>query len=228
MTKDRLKIIYTKTDEAPMLATYSLLPIINAFVKRFPEPVKDASGNPTNEYDFFRPEILDIRPIKIYRDKEEELKRKAQLARVAAKKEAEEEQKRVAKAMKEKEDERLKIIEETRREFEKAQKKQNKEVKKMFELAQKQTKAEIVKNKFSVTNIEETMSDLLGSLSQAQHVADDWEDSDDTPVDTPQASPKHTTTEEEKSTEEDTPVIENIEIVITDISGNDENDEKED
>ena len=33
----------------------------------------------------------------------------------------------------------------------------------MFELAQKQTKAEIVKNKFSVTNIEETMSDLLGS-----------------------------------------------------------------
>ena len=25
------KIIYTKTDEAPMLATYSFLPIINAF-----------------------------------------------------------------------------------------------------------------------------------------------------------------------------------------------------
>ncbi len=200
--------------------------IITAFVKRFPEPQRDASGNPTNEYDFFRPEILDIRPIKIYRDKEEELKRKAQLARVAAKKEAEEEQKRISKAMKQKEDERLKIIEETRREFEKAQKKQNKEVKKMFELAQKQTKAEIVKNKFSVTNIEETMSDLLGSLSQAQHVADDWEDSDDTPVDTPQASPKHTTPEEEKSTGDDTEnIIENIEIVITDISGNDENDD---
>ena len=27
------KIIYTKTDEAPMLATYSFLPIINAFSK---------------------------------------------------------------------------------------------------------------------------------------------------------------------------------------------------
>ena len=92
--------------------------------------------------------------------------------------------------MKQKEAERLKIIEDTRKEFEKAQQKQNKEVKRMFELAQKQTKAEIVKNKFSVTNIEETMSDLLGSLSQAQHVADDWEDSDDTPVDTPHSLPK--------------------------------------
>ena len=27
------KIIYTKTDEAPMLATYSFLPIIDAFTK---------------------------------------------------------------------------------------------------------------------------------------------------------------------------------------------------
>ncbi|NNK72806.1 MAG: hypothetical protein HKO94_06410, partial [Flavobacteriaceae bacterium] len=27
------KIIYTKTDEAPALATYSLLPIVKAFVK---------------------------------------------------------------------------------------------------------------------------------------------------------------------------------------------------
>ena len=45
--------------------------IVNAFVKRFPEPGVDASGNPTNEYDFFRPEILDIKPISIYRDKED-------------------------------------------------------------------------------------------------------------------------------------------------------------
>ena len=129
--------------------------------------------------------------------------------------------------MKQKEAERLKIIEDTRKEFEKAQQKQNKEVKRMFELAQKQTKAEIVKNKFSVTNIEETMSDLLGSLSQAQHVADDWEDSDDTPVDTPQASPKSASivepTEETADTGENT--INSIEIVITDISGNDENDD---
>jgi isocitrate dehydrogenase len=33
MTTKASKIIYTKTDEAPMLATYSLLPIINAFTK---------------------------------------------------------------------------------------------------------------------------------------------------------------------------------------------------
>ena len=33
MTTKADKIIYTKTDEAPMLATYSFLPIINAFTK---------------------------------------------------------------------------------------------------------------------------------------------------------------------------------------------------
>ena len=33
MTTTASKIIYTKTDEAPMLATYSFLPIINAFSK---------------------------------------------------------------------------------------------------------------------------------------------------------------------------------------------------
>ena len=32
MSEKVSKIIYTKTDEAPMLATFSLLPIINAFV----------------------------------------------------------------------------------------------------------------------------------------------------------------------------------------------------
>jgi len=31
MSSQKSKIIYTKTDEAPMLATHSLLPIINAF-----------------------------------------------------------------------------------------------------------------------------------------------------------------------------------------------------
>ena len=33
MTTTASKIIYTKTDEAPMLATFSFLPIINAFTK---------------------------------------------------------------------------------------------------------------------------------------------------------------------------------------------------
>ena len=202
--------------------------IISSFVKRFPEPGVDGSGNPTNDYDFFRPEILDIRPIKIYRDKEAEIKRRAHVAREALKKEVLEEAKRFEKAIKEKETERFKIIEETRREFEKAQKKQNKEVKQMFELAQKQTQAEIVKNKFSVTNIEETMSDLLGSLNQAQTVVDDYTDSDDSD-NTPGPSPKnaisktpitHDTEQETQESQEEETVINNIEIVIDDISGN--------
>ena len=207
--------------------------IVKQFVKRFPEPQTDSSGNPTNEYDFFRPEILDIKPISIYRDKEAELKRKAQLARAQAKKEAEDEAKKLAKAMKEREQERLKIIAETRREFEIAQKKQNKEVKKMFELAQKQTQAEIVKNKFSVTNIEETMSDLLGSLSQAQHVADDWVDSDDTPPEskegTPASSPKNISADSTVATDVSENVISNIEIIISDtVVNEDENDDDAD
>ena len=74
--------------------------IISSFVKRFPEPGVDGSGNPTNDYDFFRPEILDIRPIKIYRDKEAEIKRRAQLAKEAVKKEVLEEAKRLEKALK--------------------------------------------------------------------------------------------------------------------------------
>ncbi|MBT6964767.1 MAG: NADP-dependent isocitrate dehydrogenase, partial [Flavobacteriales bacterium] len=34
MSDKRSKIIYTKTDEAPMLATHSLLPIVNAFTAK--------------------------------------------------------------------------------------------------------------------------------------------------------------------------------------------------
>ena len=33
MTTSPLKIIWTKTDEAPMLASYSLLPIVQAFIQ---------------------------------------------------------------------------------------------------------------------------------------------------------------------------------------------------
>ncbi len=200
--------------------------IIASFVKRFPEPKFDASGNPNNDYDFFRPEILDIRPISIYRDKEEELRRKQAIAKKAARKEAEEEAKKVKQALKEKEAERLKIISDTRKEFEKAQAKQNKEVKKMFELAQKQTQAEIVKNKFSVTNIEETMTDLMGVLNQAGNVVDDYTDSDDSPQMTPKnvlstVETSHTEEEEEVADTGDN-TIDSISIVITDISGNDE------
>jgi hypothetical protein len=205
--------------------------IISSFVKRFPEPGKDASGNPTNEYDFFRPEILDIRPIKIYRDKEAEIKRRAQIARLEAKKQADEESSRLQKAMDERETERFKIIQETRKEFEKAQLKQNKEVNQMFELAQKRTQAEIVKNKFNVTNIEETMSDLLGSLNQAHNVVDDYTDSDNTSDSSlsPRNSINNTTTTLDidetnevvgNASEIEETTINNIEIIIEDISGN--------
>ena len=205
--------------------------IISSFVKRFPEPGKDASGNPTNDYDFFRPEILDIRPIKIYRDKEAEIKRRAQIARLEAKKQADEESARLQKAMDERETERFKIIQETRKEFEKAQLKQNKEVNQMFELAQKRTQSEIVKNKFNVTNIEETMSDLLGSLNQAHNVVDDYTDSDNTSVSSlsPRNSITNTTTTLDtdetnevvgNASEVEETTIENIEIIIEDISGN--------
>ena len=34
MSNQISKIIYTKTDEAPMLATHSLLPIVNAFAAK--------------------------------------------------------------------------------------------------------------------------------------------------------------------------------------------------
>ena len=205
--------------------------IISSFVKRFPEPGKDASGNPTNDYDFFRPEILDIRPIKIYRDKEAEIKRRAQIARLEAKKQADEESARLQKAMDERETERFKIIQETRKEFEKAQLKQNKEVNQMFELAQKRTQSEIVKNKFNVTNIEETMSDLLGSLNQAHNVVDDYTDSDNTSDSSlsPRNSITNTTTTLDidetnevvgNASEIEETTINNIEIIIEDISGN--------
>ena len=149
--------------------------IIKSFVKRFPEPAMDSSGNPTNDYDFFRPEILDIRPIKIYRDNEAELMRKAQIARIKAKKDAEEEAEKVKELLKQQELAREKI----RKEFELRQGKRDKEVKKMLELAQKQTKAELIKNKFSITNIEESMGDLLGTLSKTAKAVSDYSDSDD-------------------------------------------------
>ena len=137
--------------------------------------------------------------------------------------------------MNERETERFKIIQETRKEFEKAQLKQNKEVNQMFELARKRTQAEIVKNKFNVTNIEETMSDLLGSLNQAHNVVDDYTDSDNASdnslsprnsiiksvtLDNTEETTQETTEEIEETEETEETVINNIEIIIEDISGN--------
>ena len=106
--------------------------IIASFIRRFPESETDASGNVAN--DFFRPEILDIRPIKIYRDMEAERKRIQEESRLKAIKDMEEDAKRLEKVVKEREAERFQIVEETRREFEKVQNKQNKELRKCLYL----------------------------------------------------------------------------------------------
>jgi len=183
--------------------------IIASFIRRFPEPETDASGNIAN--DFFRPEILDIRPIKIYRDIEAERKRIQEESRLKALKEIEEDTKRLKKVMKEREAERFQIVEETRREFEKVQNKQNQEVKKMFVLAQKQSQAEIVKNKFNVNNIEETMSDLMGALSRAGNVVDDSDSDESQPDDT---NPDESQLDDTNSADD------GVEIIISDISDN--------
>ena len=113
--------------------------------------------------------------------------------------------------MKEREAERFQIVEETRREFEKVQNKQNQEVKKMFVLAQKQSQAEIVKNKFNVNNIEETMSDLMGALSRAGNVVDDSDSDESQPDDT---NPDESQLDDTNSADD------GVEIIISDISDN--------
>ncbi|RZD41021.1 MAG: hypothetical protein CXT73_05730 [Methanobacteriota archaeon] len=185
--------------------------IIASFIRRFPEPETDASGNIAN--DFFRPEILDIRPIKVYRDREAERKRIQEESRLKALKDIEEDTKRLKKVMKEREAERFQIVEETRREFEKVQNKQNKEVEKMFVLAQKQSQAEIVKNKFNVNNIEETMSDLMGVLSRAGNVVDDSDGDESQPDDT---NPD----ESQQPLDDTNSADDGVEIIISDISDN--------
>ena len=90
--------------------------------------------------------------------------------------------------MDEKDAERKALLDQAKKEFEDSQRKRDKEVKEMLALAHKQTKKEIIKNKFSVTNIEESMNELLGSLNQtAQNISDyssatsDSDNNDSTP-----------------------------------------------
>ena len=79
----------------------------------------------------------------------------------------------------------------------------------MVELAKTKTQAALIKNKFSVSNIEETMSDLLGTLNQTVEGVSDFSDSSD---ESPEQSP---TNNASSGTE-----IANIQIVIEDASGN--------
>ena len=79
--------------------------------------------------------------------------------------------------MDQKDAERKSLLDQAKKEFEDSQKKRDNEVKQMLELAQKQTKKELIKNKFSVTNIEESMNELLGSLNQTAQAISDYSDS---------------------------------------------------
>ena len=85
-------------------------------MKRFPDPVKDASGNLTG-YTFFRPEILDIKPTTIYRDKEEEIARAKAKAEKEAMERLEEQRKMQQKLLDEKKKEEDKIHKKIRAEF---------------------------------------------------------------------------------------------------------------
>lgn len=193
--------------------------IVNAFVKRFPEPVRDASGNTTKSgYEFFRPEILDIKPIKIYRDNAAEEKRKLKAERALAKKEALEKQVALKKLMDQKDAERKALLDQAKKEYEDSQKKRDIEVKAMLELAQKHTKKELIKNKFSTSNIEESMNDLLGSLNQTAQTISDYSDSSD----------DSDNTDDSPSTPKilfEVPPKPNIEIVIDESSKDETKDE---
>ena len=178
--------------------------IIKQFVKRFPEPRKDSSGNLTNEYSFFRPEILDIKPIKIYRDDEAEIKRKKIEQKREAEKIAQEDAKKLKKILELQEKERLKI----KTELESNHQKQNENVKQLIELAQLKSNKEIIKNKFNTNNIEENMANLLGTLTQnIENVSDISSDSDSDNDNT--ASPNNPNIE-----------VNNVSILIRDPSNN--------
>lgn len=152
--------------------------LIKQFMKRFPEPEYDASGVPNNNYDFFRPEILDIRPIKIYRDDAAELARKKEKERKLKLEIANQESERMRKQLEASEEARKKIKEEAIREFQQQNEKQKNELAKMFELAQIKTQKELLKKKFTTTNIEDSMNDLLGNLKSNIAEVSDYTDSE--------------------------------------------------
>jgi len=152
--------------------------LIKLFMKRFPEPDYDVSGVPSNNYDFFRPEILDIRPIKIYRDDVEELARKKEKQRKLKLEISNKEAIRLRKEMKNNEAEREKVKEEARQEFHEYNEKQKKDIAKIFELAQINTQKQLLRNNFSTNNIEDSMNDLLGNLKSNIAEVSDYTDSD--------------------------------------------------
>jgi hypothetical protein len=134
--------------------------IVNGFMKRFPEPEKDASGNLSNGYNFFRPEILDIKPITIYRDKEEEIKRAKEQAEKEALEKSEIRRKLDKKLLEDKKKEEDAIHKRIRAEFVEREKK----MKDMIELTRIRTQTQLVESKFNSSGIEDSMETLLSSL----------------------------------------------------------------
>jgi len=168
--------------------------IVNAFVKRFPEPKQDASGNLSNHYNFFRPEILDIRPITIYRDNEAEIKRKKEAERIDAVKRATEEENKFKKLLEERERQTERIKRFTLKEYQSQQEKQQNDMQKIIELASIKAQQKIIKSRFNTVNIEENMSDLLGSLkSNIEEISDYSEEESDTDIESQKILSKKTT-----------------------------------
>ena len=149
--------------------------IVNDFMKRFPEPGKDASGNPTNGYTFFRPEILDIKPITIYRDKEEELARAKAKAEKEALERVENQRKLEKKLLLDKKKEEDAIHKKIRAEYAEREKK----MAQMNELTKLKTQKELVKSKFYPSGIEDSMETLLSSLKTNVEEVESFSSSDD-------------------------------------------------
>ena len=179
--------------------------IVGQFMKRFPEPIQDSSGNYSNNYNFFRPEILDIRPITIYRDNEAEQRRKKEAARLEKLRLQKEEEDRFKRLLADQEATRERIKSVAYKEFQDQHTQQQNEIKSIIEMANMKTQKEFLKTKFSTTNIEENMSDLLGSLKSNIEEVDDLSDSSDEEINS-QPSPPNT--------------IKSVELVITDASEN--------
>ena len=212
--------------------------IVNGFMKRFPEPEKDASGNLSNGYNFFRPEILDIKPITIYRDKEEELKRAKDKVEEELLERIETHRKLEKKILEDKKKEEDAIHKKIRAEFIEREN----DLKDMIELTRIRTQKQLVESKFNSSGIEDSMETLLTSLkTNVEEVSSYSSDEDSiiginsrTDIISPIPSPKakriniviEETSEETPDTEtteettEETPDTETT-VENTDNSGND-------
>ena len=213
--------------------------IVNGFMKRFPEPEKDASGNLSNGYNFFRPEILDIKPITIYRDKEEELKRAKDKVEEELLERIETHRKLEKKILEDKKKEEDAIHKKIRAEFIEREN----DLKDMIELTRIRTQKQLVESKFNSSGIEDSMETLLTSLKTNVEEVSSYSSDEDSinginsrtdiisPIPSPKAKRINIVIEETSDTEttEETPDTETTEetpdtettVENTDNSGND-------